>query len=107
MRFEYRARLKRDASGRYTVSFPDLPGALTDGATRRDALAEAQDCLEEAIARGTVRGETIPPPRAARGALVRVRPHLAAKAALYLGVREKGLGPSALARLLKCHEKEA
>jgi antitoxin HicB len=107
MRFEYRFAIRRDARGRYTASFADLSEALTDGATRKEALAEAKDCLEEANAGRIARGEPIPRPRAVRGTRVRVRPQLAVKAALYLGVREKGLGPSALARLLKCDEKEA
>ena len=31
------------------VSFPDVPEALTEGATRAEALSEAVDCLVDAL----------------------------------------------------------
>lgn len=45
--------------------FPDLEGAAPDGADRAEALAEATDCLEEAIAGCMARREDIPPASAA------------------------------------------
>ena len=49
MRYVYPARLARDASGRILAKFPDVPEALTDGADREEALAEAQDALLAAL----------------------------------------------------------
>ena len=44
MQFVYAAQLQR------TGSFRDLPECLTSGVDEADALAQAQDALEEAIA---------------------------------------------------------
>ena len=58
----YPAIVAPDEGGRFLVKFPDLPEALTDGATRAEALAEAADCLSEALASRIIDGETIPLP---------------------------------------------
>jgi antitoxin HicB len=47
--FEYPAALKAERGGVFTVTFLDLPEA-TSGKDRADALNQAADCLEEAIA---------------------------------------------------------
>ncbi len=39
--FAYPATLTRDAARRFLVRFPDIPEALTDGATEEEALREA------------------------------------------------------------------
>jgi antitoxin HicB len=39
-----------DNDGGYTVTFPDLPEAITQGDSITQCLTEAVDCLEEAIA---------------------------------------------------------
>ena len=57
-RFPY--NMTCDEAGFYLVKFPDLPGAATDGKTREEALAEAEDCLAEAIAGYLVRRERVP-----------------------------------------------
>ena len=60
--FAYPATLTRDAAGRFLVRFPDLPEALTDGATEAEALREAVDALSEALMSRIVDGEPIPDP---------------------------------------------
>ena len=45
----YPVRLETDDHGAVLVSFPDIPEALTEGATEQEALAEAQDCLIAAL----------------------------------------------------------
>jgi predicted RNase H-like HicB family nuclease len=42
------------------VTFPDFPEARTDGETLEEALAEAADCLAEAVAGRIARTETPP-----------------------------------------------
>ena len=37
--------LQRQDDGAILVSFPDIPEALTEGATEADALTQARDCL--------------------------------------------------------------
>ena len=50
MRFVYPARLRRAGPGEIVVSFRDLPECLTSGRDEVEALTEAGDALEEAIA---------------------------------------------------------
>jgi antitoxin HicB len=48
--FTYPAEIKKDEAGFFLVTFPDIPFAATDGKTLSEAMEEARDCLEEAIA---------------------------------------------------------
>ena len=68
MRFLYPALLQRTGVDEIVVSFRDLPECLTSGVDEAEALAEAQDALEEAIADGLTTG-SLSRPRA-RGKLV-------------------------------------
>ncbi len=90
------------------IGFRDVPKAITQGNGERDALWQAADCLEEAIAGRIADGGEIPKPsRAARGErLIPVSSPMAAKAALYLAMREAGITNAQLARKLGCGEKE-
>ena len=75
MRFTYPARLRPDSTGELIVSFRDLPECLTSGASPAEALAEAADALEEAIAGRIDDAESIPIPSARRtGRTPRRRP---------------------------------
>ena len=107
MRFTYPARLRPDSTGEFIVSFRDLPECLTSGASVPDALAEAADALEEAIAGRIDDAEAIPEPSARRSGEhhVAVPAGTAAKAALALALRENGLSRVALAQRLGVDEK--
>lgn len=74
----------------------------------KDALWQAADCLEEAIAGRIRRGDKIPvPSRPKKGQrVIPVPAPMAAKAALYLAVREAGIANTELARRIGCDEKE-
>ena len=50
--------------GGYTVTFPDLPGCITQGANVREALAMAKEAMELHLFCMEEDGEKIPPPRA-------------------------------------------
>ncbi|MAF47424.1 MAG: type II toxin-antitoxin system HicB family antitoxin [Rhodospirillales bacterium] len=103
----YPAKLTEDEDGRFVVSFPDFGWGATDGATRDEALEEAQDCLEEMIAGLLVEGEALPKPSPARGrSLVRPGVLIAAKAALNQAFRESGTTRVALAKALGVGEAE-
>jgi len=95
-------------SGGFTVTFQDFPEAVTQGEDRSDALAQAADCIEEAIAGRIRRGDEIPAPSKAKAGriLVPVPPLMAAKAALYLAMREAKMSNVRLARQLGCDEKD-
>lgn len=105
MRFTYPARLRPDATGELIVSFRDLPECLTSGAGEAEALAEAADALEEAIA-GRIDCCDIPVPSARRSGErhVPVPAATAAKAALALALRDRGLSRAVLARHLGVDE---
>ena len=62
MQFRYPARLQPDRSGEIIVSFRDLPECLTSGTDKAEALMEARDALEEAIAGRIDDDEPIPVP---------------------------------------------
>jgi antitoxin HicB len=83
--FEYPASIEPDEAGRFLVRFPDLPEALTDGATIEEARAEAADCLTEALAGRLADGEAVPAPSpAGRGHyVVTLRPEIVRKIARY------------------------
>jgi antitoxin HicB len=102
------ALLARDDDGRVQVRFPDFPEALTDAADEWEALAEAADCLAEAVAARIADGEEIPAPTRLRRGMLRfpLSPVLAYKAALYSAMRRDGISKSELARRLGIDEKD-
>lgn len=105
----YPATLTRDRARRFLVRFPDLPEALTDGATEAEALREAADALSEALMSRIVDGETIPEPSPVGGKQYQVAPDatVALKVALHRALREKGATAADLSRLLDIDHKEA
>ncbi len=107
--FVYPAKFEPgDKSGVVIVTFRDVPEAITQGTGEHDALWQAADCLEEAIAGRIATGREIPEAsRPARGErLIPVPAPMAAKAALYLAMKEAGIANAEMARKLGCDEKE-
>ena len=103
----YPATVHPEEDGRgFHVRFPDFREALTGGEDLEDALAQAADCLAEAVAGRIRRGDEIPAPsRVKRGQhLIGVPLYLAPKLALYLAIREQGLTNSDLARRIGVSE---
>jgi antitoxin HicB len=65
--FTYPVKVTRDRKdGGYVVTCRDLPEAITQGESIDEALAEAMDALEEAIAGRIDDGRQIPAPSAAK-----------------------------------------
>lgn len=107
--FTYPVVLNEDETdGGFVVTFPDVPEAITQGEDVADALAQAADALEEAMAGRIRRGDGIPVPSQpdAGQPVVPVPAQTAAKAALYLALQEAGLSKVELAARLGCDEKE-
>lgn len=107
--FTYPVTLTPDeVDGGFVVTFADIPEAITQGEDREDALAQGADALEEALAGRIRQGDEIPrPSRPVDGqTLVPVPALTAAKAALYLSLRQAGISKSELASRLGCDEKE-
>ena len=103
------AILAADVQGRIQVRFPDFPEALTDGANEVEALAEAADCLAEAVAARITDGEALPAPSPLRRGMhaVPLPPVIAYKAALFSAMRRDRVSKSELARRLGIDEKDA
>jgi len=107
--FVYPAMLTADEKdGGFVVTFRDLPEAITQGNSLEEAVNEAADCLEEAIAARIDDKLEIPQPSPPKNQeyLVAVPAQTAIKAALYLAMREKGISKVQLASTLNIHEKE-
>ena len=106
--FVYPARFERADKPGVVITFRDVPEAITQGNGAKDVLWQAADCLEEAIAGRIADGREIP--KASRAArcerLIPVPAPMAAKAAIYLAMREAGMTNVQLARKLGCAEKE-
>ena len=107
MRFAYPARFHRYGDDEVVVSFRDLPECLTSGEDEDEALLEARDALEEAVAGRIRRNEDLPSPslREADEQYVAVPVDMAAKAALVLAFRASALTCSTLADRLGIDEK--
>ena len=108
-RYMFPARLEPDEEGRLVVHFPDLPEALTGGADEAEALAEAADCLSEALAARIVNNEDIPAPSrlSHRQHLVAPDATMVLKAALYSALRTRKMSVADLARRLDVGDRKA
>lgn len=92
----------------YVLSCRDLPECHGQGETIKAALSDAAGALEEAVAARILAGLEIPRPSRARSSerLVAVAAQTAAKAALYLAMRQARITKVELARRLDCDEKD-
>ncbi|CAB1077634.1 hypothetical protein D1AOALGA4SA_5420 [Olavius algarvensis Delta 1 endosymbiont] len=106
--FTYPAKIKKDSAGFFLVTFPDILFAATDGKTMAEALTEARDCLEEAIAVSIADNLDFPFPSSigTKQHAIPLTARMSAKAALYIAVHETGISKSELARRLDVDEKE-
>ena len=97
MRYAYPVLLEPDEGGSVIVSFPDVPGALTEGRDEADAIMLAEDCLIAALGGYVKLGRAIPQPTPAGSLpLVAVPPLVAAKLGLFEGMLEARLTTTAL-----------
>ncbi|MBU0576913.1 type II toxin-antitoxin system HicB family antitoxin [Patescibacteria group bacterium] len=107
--FVYPVTLTPDKKdGGFVVRFIDFPEAITQGEDVENALFEASDCLEEAVANRIMIKLPIPNPSVLKKGqyTVALSAQMVAKAALYLAMQESDLTPVELARQLNCDEKE-
>ena len=107
-RFSFPVTLTTDeVDGGFTVTFRDLPEAITQGENIEDALNEAADCLEEAIAARLDDNREIPTPTAPTPDefLIHTFLQMAFKAAVYLAMQAK-INQVQLANLLKVDKQE-
>lgn len=96
----YRAKITKDAEGGFLIEFPDLPGAVTQAATRSEALERAADCLRTHL-KGLIRlGALAPAPARSAGTPVELPVLESAKLRLYLEFQASGLKKAQLAARL-------
>ena len=107
MRFVYPAQFRSAGPDEVVVSFRDLPECLTSGSDEAEALLEAQDALEEAIAGRIDDDQSIPEPSSPVPGerMIAVPAEMAAKAALALAFRTSRLTRTALAERLGVQDK--
>jgi antitoxin HicB len=106
MRYAYPYELAQQPEGGFTVTFPDVPEAITQGDTEEEAIAMAEDALVTALSFYTDGNERLPRPSAARGRpLAYVPPLVAATLALHDAMLAAGISNVALARKLGTDEK--
>jgi antitoxin HicB len=107
--FVYPAIFSPDTrQGGFVVTFPDVPEAITQGDDVPEALHQAADCLDEAIAGRIRRRETIPEASAigTDRYAISLPVSTAAKAALYLALQQARITQSELAERLRCEDQE-
>ncbi len=108
-RFSFPVTLTTDeVDSGFTVTFRDLPEAITQGENIEDALNEAADCLEEAIANRVLRRLPIPTPSEANENeyLVTTPLQTSFKASIWLAMQEKNINQTQMATTLNVDEKE-
>jgi antitoxin HicB len=118
MKLAYPVNLIPQEDGSFLVSYPDIPEALTDGATKAEALSEAVDCLIAALGGYLHDRRDIPKPSLPKKGqqMVIIPPLVSAKLALYQAMREAqitrvelgkrlGVSEGAIRRLLDLDHK--
>jgi len=59
---KYRTIIEQDEDGCYIVQCPALPGCISEGKTREEALANVKDAIQGYLASLKKHNEPIPPP---------------------------------------------
>ncbi|MCK5230665.1 MAG: type II toxin-antitoxin system HicB family antitoxin [Desulfobulbaceae bacterium] len=104
--FLYPAKIEKGEDCFFLVTFRDIKFAATDGRTIEEAKEEAVDSLNEALASIISDNEPLPLPTKPKKGEYLIAPDalIAAKAALYVAVKEEGLSKTALAKRLNLSE---
>ncbi|MBF0563773.1 MAG: type II toxin-antitoxin system HicB family antitoxin [Nitrospirae bacterium] len=58
---KYRITIEQDEDGMYIVQCPSLPGCISQGKTRQEAILNIQDALKGYIESLRIHNEPIPP----------------------------------------------
>jgi antitoxin HicB len=103
--FDYPAILTPDDNGTVLVTFPDVPEAITFGADDDEALLQAVDALESALAFYVGERKPLPVPSKPKRGQPTVRPSAleCAKLGVYRAMTEQGIKKAELARRLGWH----
>lgn len=58
---KFRVQIEQDEDGVFVAEVPTLPGCISQGSTRNEALANVQEAMELYIASLEAHGDPIPP----------------------------------------------
>jgi len=107
-KLDFVCQLEPNGEGGFIATFPDVADALTEGATREEAIENAADALEVALLGRMKDGDDIPVSRLRPkgGVAVHVSAQASAKLAFYTAFKESGLSQSSLARKIGKDEAE-
>jgi len=101
MRYAYPYEIEPQPEGGWTVTFPDVPEAITEGDTEEEVAAMAEDALVTALSFYTDNGHPLPRPSPSDGRpLAVVPPLVAAKLALHDTMLVAGMSNVVLGRRL-------
>jgi len=105
--YRYPCRIVREDDGTFTVSFPDVPEALTCGKSHSEAIERAEDALSVALTFYLEEGQAVPTPGKIEQGMSPVGPHLhiALKVALADAMRERRVQVTDLAKKLGADHK--
>jgi len=99
----YAVRLAKDDNGTIMVSVPDVPEAITYGATKKEALERAVDAILSVFDECMRTRRPIPAPATSGAVTVEIPVLEAAKIALYQTMIDQRVTKSELGRRLKVH----
>jgi antitoxin HicB len=106
VRYAYPYDAEPQPDGGWTVTFPDVPEAITQGDTEEEVAAMAEDALVTALSFYTDESQQLPRPSAAKGRRVAIVPPLvAAKLALHDAMLAAGVSNVVLGKRLGLEEK--
>lgn len=71
---KYRVLIQRDEDGVYVIECPDLPGCISQGTTREEALKNVREAIRAYLMSLMKHGEPVPPPTPVEEAMVEVSP---------------------------------
>jgi len=100
MMLAYRVELTADDNDTFLVTCPDLPVVVTFGETEAEAVRQAVDAIEVALASMIADSEEIPRPSDGPGQFVALPLMTTLKLNLYWALRESGLTRAELTRRL-------
>lgn len=102
------ARVAKGKDGFHTVTFRDVPEAMTDDRDLNSAMLAAADALTAALAGYVKEGLDLPEPSEPKAGetVIHADPSFSAKVALRQLMAERNLSNVGLAKLLKLDEKE-
>jgi len=103
-RFDYPINLVPDPDGGFVVTLVDFEEGVTQGDTEAEALAQAEDLIEEVVACRMHDNQDIPSASPSKGRpTVSLSPRTTAKVSIYRALRSAGMSKAELGRRLGWH----